>query len=338
MGQGCARPDHAAVLSIQPKVHSTPLRPLTPDSFEFIRVIGSGSFSQVRLAKLKETEMPVAVKVMNKAHLIKSKQVTHVFAEKQILRLVDSPFVVTYIGTFQDATNLFCVMEYLSGGELFRLLCERDVLTRADATFYAAEVTMALCALHGIHCVYRDLKPENVLISSLGHTKLADLGLAKMLLRDERTFTTCGTPEYISPEVIEGMGYKESCDWWQLGILLYEMMSAQTPFASTSPYLLYSNILTMKVRFGEEFDDASRSLISQLLNKNPENRLKECEILRHEFFAGVNWRQVKELGLKPPFIPELADPFDSIYYDNPKKLREEEGCIEDCLQSAFDGY
>jgi len=140
----------------------------------------------VRLARLKTSQIPVAVKVMKKAPITTAKQLAQVFAEKQILRLVESPFIVSFLGSFQNPISLYCVMEYVPGGELFRLLCDRGMLLRSEAAFYAAEVIMAFCTLHAIKCVYRDLKPENVLISASGHVKLVDFGLAKLLLHGKR--------------------------------------------------------------------------------------------------------------------------------------------------------
>ena len=307
-------------------------------SFDFIRTIGSGSFSQVKLAKVKTSQLPVAVKVMKKEYILRSKQVAHVFAEKRILRLTESPFIVSFMGSFQDSINLYCIMEYAPGGELFRLLCERETLTRPEAAFYIAEVTMALCSLHAIHCAYRDLKPENILISATGHVKLADFGLAKLLQHREKTFTTCGTPEYISPEIIEGMGYDETSDWWQLGILLYEMAFASTPFATPSPYELYSNVLTKKVEFPSDSDEITQDLITQLLHKDPHRRIKQEDLLRHRFFEEMNWPQVKTLALHPPFVPRIDDEFDSSYFENFEEKLVEELPLEASKQAFFDGY
>jgi len=278
------------------------------------------------------------MKVIKKVNVLTTKQIAHVFAEKQILKLVESPFIVSFLGSFQNTTNLYCVMEYVPGGELFHFLCHRGTLLSSEAAFYAAEVTMAFCTLHAIKCVYRDLKPENVLISASGHIKLTDFGLAKLLSHGEKAYTTCGTPEYISPEVIRGEGYDENCDWWQLGVLLYEMIAADTPFNSQCPYELYSNILTKKVEFTNAFDDTTQDLISKLLHKDASKRIPQREILKHDFFAGMCWEQVNELRLTPPFIPTLSDPLDSSYFDDFTEKAEEDLTTEASLQTVFDGY
>ena len=321
--------------------HSQTRKPailMSESSLEVLKVIGSGSFAQVKLAVLKATQTPVAVKVMNKAHLLKAKQAEHVFAERQILELMSSPFIVTFYGSFQDPANLYLVLEYVPGGELFHFLCERSTLSRSVATFYIAEVTMAFCALHTRRCAYRDLKPENVLISASGHVKLVDLGLAKVLFGEEKAYSLCGTPEYIPPEVIDGKGYNETCDWWQLGILLYEMITGRTPFTCENPYELYSNILTKKVEFTDKFDEVAKDFTAKLLHKSPAQRISQRDILTHGFFDDISWEEVKELGLTPPFVPTLSDPLDTSYFEHFKEKCWEEGAIEASLQTAFEGY
>ena len=324
-----------SALSIRPKA---PVQIVSESSLEVLKVIGVGGFSHVRLARLQPTGISVAVKVMKKEVIMTAKQVVHVFAEKQILRLVESPFIVSFLGSFQNPISLYCVMEYVPGGELFRLLCDRDTLLRSKTAFYTTKMTMALYTLHAIKCVYRDLKPENVLISASGHVKLVDFGLAKLLSHEEKTYTTCGTPEYMSPEVIGGVGYDENCDWWQLGVLLYEMIAANTPFNNPSPYLLYSNILTKKVEFTNAFDDVTKDLISKLLHKDASKRITQTEILGHGFFAEMCWKHVNELRLTPPFVPTLSDPLDSSYFDDFTEKAEEGRAMEASRQAAFEGY
>ena len=338
MGHICVQRDRTSIPVIT-HIESTILeRKWTEESVELMGLVGSGSSAQVYLGRLKGLNEPVAVKVWRKAHVLKTKQVKHVFTEKMILRLIDSPFVVSFLGSFQSPTSLFCLLEYAPGGELFHLLCERDHFTRADAAFYAAEVTLALRALHRYQCVYRDLKPENVLISSTGHVKLADLGLAKVLQSHERTYTVCGTPEYISPELIEGSGCTEASDRWQLGVLMYEMMSGKTPFISSDPYRLYSNILTQSVEFQTAFDEHTQDLISHLLQKNPDKRITDSEIFKHAFFRDMDWSKVQKLTVSPPFVPSLASEFDSSYYRNVKSKWVETGSIDESLQYIFEGY
>jgi serine/threonine protein kinase len=266
---------------------------------------------------------------MNKALLHREKQVEHVFAEKQVLRLLHSPFIVRLLGTCQTDINLFCVMEYVAGGELFKLLVKRNKLAKAEAGFYLAEVVQALCCLHALRCLYRDLKPENILITATGHVKLADMGFAKLLSRDERTFTMCGTPEYIAPELISASGCGLELDWWQLGILLYEMLAGKTPFMDASPYRLYEKVLTAAPNLSYlVFDEDSSSLITGLLCKLPQQRLTQTQILNHSFFR---------TKLRPPHVPVITDPFDTSCFDVFAEEHSEEP-LNSSLQRHFQDY
>ena len=302
--------------------------------FEMQRIIGTGNYSQVRLARLHG--QPVAVKVMNKALLYRQKQVQHVLVEKQVLRLLRSPFVVSLLGTCQDEVDLFCVMEYVAGGELFKVLVKRCKLPKVEACFYLSEVVQALCCLHAVGCLYRDIKPENVLLTAEGHVKLADLGFAKLLSRNERTFTMCGTPEYIAPELINGSGCGLELDWWQVGVLLYEMLAGKTPFMDSSPYRLYEKVLTASPNLSYRvFDEDSCSLLQGLLAKLPQQRLTQAQILAHPFFRSVRWLAL--LHTPPPFVPVLTDPFDTSCFDVFEEKHSEERLDSD-LQQCFEGY
>ena len=283
MGQICAGSrSEVSIPSILPKKSLSPHHVVSANSLEVIKSIGCGSFGEVKLAVLKASHTPVVVKVMKKAHILKTKQVAHVFAEKQILQLVASPFIVSSLGSFQDTAHLYLVLEYVPGGELFHLLCDWDTVSRSVATFYAAEVTMAFCTLHAMKCAYRDLKPENVLISASGHVKLVDLGLAKMLFGGEKTFTACGTPEYISPEVIDGMGYDERCDWWQLGILLYEMI-AGLPMVEVSRCSLFPMNFTPTSSKSRLNSQTNLTKLRRTLQLNCFGRTPTCESTKATF-------------------------------------------------------
>lgn len=333
MGINCGRSRTDSVLDVY---HSANFQfpSLTICDLEMQRIIGTGNYSQVRLARLHGE--PVAVKVMNKALLHRQKQVQHVLTEKQVLRLLHSPFIVSFLGTCQDEVDLYCVMEYVAGGELFKVLVKRGQLPKAEACFYLSEVVQALCCLHTLGCLYRDLKPENVLLTAEGHVKLADLGFAKLLSRDERTFTMCGTPEYIAPELINGSGCGLELDWWQVGVLLYEMLTGKTPFMDSSPYRLYEKVLTSSPNLSYRvFDEDSSSLLRGLLAKLPHQRPTQTQILAHPFFRPVNWSTL--LSTQPPFVPVLTDPFDTSCFDVFAEKHSEERLDKD-LQQCFEGY
>lgn len=333
MGTNCSRQHPNIVLSVCDS-SAFGFHSLHPSDFSFQRVIGTGNYSEVRLARLHN--QPVAVKVMNKAHLHKEKQVQHVFTEKRMLRILKSPFVVSILGTCQDDINLYCALEYVAGGELFSLLARRDQLPKAEACFYLAEIVKALCSLHAVNCLYRDLKPENVLLAANGHVKLADLGFCKLLGRNERTYTMCGTPEYLAPELIDATGCGLELDWWQVGILMYEILAGKTPFMDVSPYRLYEKILmaspdlTLGV-FGEN----SRSLLKGLLMKSPGLRFTQTEILEHPFFHQTNWEDL--LQATPPYVPQLTDPFDTSCFEQFTEEQSKER-LESRLQKEFADY
>lgn len=151
------------------------------------------------------------------------KQIDHIKNEKNILACVDNPFIVKMVESFQDKNNLYLVFEFVQGGEIFRLLRKENLFPNDVALFYIAEITLALQYLHDRQIAYRDLKPENLLIGSDGHLIITDFGFAKKIA--DRSFTLCGTPEYLAPEIIMGQGHDHGVDWWALGILLYEMLS-----------------------------------------------------------------------------------------------------------------
>jgi protein kinase A len=333
MGISCGRQDPNTVPSVQ-ESNSILFQSIRLNDLALQRVIGTGNYAQVWLARLHD--WPVAVKIMNKAHLHREKQVQHVFTEKRVLCLLRNPFIVNILGTCQDDINLFCVMDYAAGGELFSLMTRRDRLPKVEACFYIAEIVQGLCALHAINCLYRDIKPENVLLAANGHIKLADLGFAKLISRDERTYTKCGTPEYIAPEVIDGSGSGLELDWWQVGILLYEMLSGKTPFMDNSPYRLYEKVLTASPNLSSSlFDESSRSLLRGLLTKSPKKRITQAEIRAHPFFKQIIWEKL--LQYTPPFVPRLVDPFDSSLFDQYSDERPTEE-LETFLQSEFEGY
>lgn len=328
MGISCGRSQPGTVRDV------SRITPIKPSDFHFLRVIGTGNYSHVHLTRLFDS--PVAVKVMNKSHLLEQHQLSHIFTEKRVLQLVKSPFVVGLIGTCQDELNLYCVLEYAAGGELFRLMVRKDTLTKKEAQFYLAEVVQALSHLHAIKCLYRDLKPENVLLAGNGHVKLGDLGFAKLLLDQDRTYTLCGTPEYLAPELITGAGCGLELDWWQVGALLYEMLSGKTPFADANPYRLYEKILTSTPNLSLPcFDPDSKQFISSLLIKNPAHRISQAQIYQHPFFQDINWKNL--LDMKPPFIPAINDPFDAGYFETFSE-RHSEARLEGDQNELFSEY
>lgn len=259
--------------------------------------IGSGSFGRVFLVRVLSSGAHYALKVMDKAMIRHKHQESHVRDERRILsEMRDCPWVVRLIRTYEDTYNVYLLMEFLPGGELFSVLQRLRYLTVEQAIFYASEILCAIGALHKKGIVYRDLKPENILLDGAGHIKLVDMGFAKRI-DDGRAYTTCGTPEYLAPEVIRAMGYTKCVDWWSFGILLYELLVGYSPFGSDQSHLvIYNSILDGKFRFPDHVSHTARNLICGLLNPDPNVRLGSRgpeQIMRHDFFKGVDWPSVQ---------------------------------------------
>ena len=189
--------------------------------YQLVRIIGTGTFGKVYLAILDGKSY--ALKMLNKKKIIELKQVDHIKNEKNILQSVQHPFIVNLIESFQDKLNIYLVFDFIQGGEIFRLLRKETLFPNDVALFYIAEIALALSHLHESQIAYRDLKPENLLIGADGHLRLTDFGFAKKI--EDRSYTLCGTPEYLAPEIIMDQGHNHGVDWWALGILMYEMLS-----------------------------------------------------------------------------------------------------------------
>jgi len=279
------------------------------ENFLFSRVIGTGAFSEVTLAKHKQTKKHYAVKIMRKEHIIKHNQVDHVKDERKALMKINSPFVVKLIGTFQDTSRLYIVEEFVSGGELYKQLRLARSFQEETVKFYLAELVCAFSSVHSSGVLYRDLKPENVLLDSNGHIKLVDFGFCKHLEDQEYTYSLCGTPEYLAPEIINYSGQSFKVDIWTLGVLMHELLTGKVPFSDRNPYKLYLRILNSELSLPNWIVSPARSLLESLLQKSPFNRPSIEEVKQHEFFKGINWDEVPQLKLTPPIKPlvDLAE-------------------------------
>jgi serum/glucocorticoid-regulated kinase 2 len=195
------------------------------EDFDFIKVIGKGYFGKVSQVKYKEDNNIFALKTLKKNKLKEAKQIQHTKTERKILEFVNHPFIVSLKFAFQSDTKLYLVMDYYNGGELFYHLRKNKRFNEEQAKFYLAQIILAIEFLHKNKVIYRDIKPENIILDNKGYIKLTDFGLAKEDVSDEvGTQTFCGTPEYLAPEIIRGDKYGKSVDIWCMGILLYEML------------------------------------------------------------------------------------------------------------------
>jgi protein kinase A len=345
-----------------------------------------GTFARVWLCRFQNPPTPAdankvfALKVLKKVDVIKLKQVEHVRNERNVLAAVAGhPFITTLITSFSDATSLYMLLDYTPGGEIFSYLRRARRFPFATVQFYAAEITLILAYLHDVqHVAYRDLKPENILLDAEGHLKLVDFGFAKYLppaveqtatpstdtsgtngTDDEMqppahgagvTYTLCGTPEYLAPEVIRNSGHGTAVDWWALGILVYEMLIGQPPFWDQNPMRIYEQIVQGHIRFPTSHHShhssshhshrpslhvprAARDFILALCKTDPTQRLGHIaggskRVMEHWFFDGVDWDDIYYRRRRGPIIPRVewagdAGNFDE--YPDPVEGEESEG-------------
>jgi len=274
------------------------------------RTLGTGSFGRVHLARSKHNMRYYAIKVLAKEKVYRMKQVEHTNSERAMLAMVQHPFIVNLWGTFQDSTNLYMIMDFVPGGELFTLLRKSQRFPNPVAKFYAAEVALALDYLHGLEIIYRDLKPENLLIAADGHIKITDFGFAKLV--PDVTWTLCGTPDYLAPEIIQGKAYNKSVDWYALGVLIFEMLAGYPPFytESTHPVHLYEKILNAQVVYPNFFDPLAIDILGKFLSKDVTERygnLKygSSDIFSHAWFAEVGWEKLRRREIPAPYVPRI---------------------------------
>lgn len=291
------------------------------------RTLGTGSFGRVHLVRSKHNGRFYAIKVLNKEKVVKTKQVEHTNNEQHMLESVQHPFIINLWGTFQDSTNLYMVMDFVPGGELFTLLRRSNRFPDPVAKFYAAEVALALNHLHSLHIIYRDLKPENILLNQDGHIKVADFGFSKTCT--STTWTLCGTPDYLAPEVVSQQRYNKSVDWYALGVLIFEMLSGLPPYhhPDPNPVLLYERI-TQGPAFIKwpAFNGLATDLILKLMESDPSKRYGNLrhgagDVFGHPWFKEVDWEKLRAREITAPYLPKIngdgdASAFDSYPEDN----------------------
>ncbi|CAG9310851.1 unnamed protein product [Blepharisma stoltei] len=287
------------------------------DSFDVLGTLGVGTFSRVRLVRSKDQShmKPLALKILKKTSILKMRQIKHLRNEKEIMEQLDHSFITKILGTFQDDYYVFFVLEYACGGELFTRMKKLGTFPAQDAQFYIAELVLALEYLHDKGIVFRDLKPENILIDRLGHIKLSDFGFAKAI-SDGKTYTMCGTPEYLAPEIILGKGHGREVDWWALGVLLYEMLAGYPPYYDDSPFNIYQKILLGRLIFPPHFDDVICSLISGLLEPSIQKRIgykqnAASELKNHAWFSNIDFSSLLAKECASPWVPELMSEDDT---------------------------
>ncbi|KAH7579025.1 Serine/Threonine protein kinases active-site signature [Nakaseomyces glabratus] len=280
----------------------------TLSDFQILRTLGTGSFGRVHLIRSNHNGRFYALKALKKHTVVKLKQVEHTNDERRMLSIVSHPFIIRMWGTFQDSQHVFMVMDYIEGGELFSLLRKSQRFPNPVAKFYAAEVCLALEYLHSKEIIYRDLKPENILLDKNGHIKITDFGFAKYV--PDVTYTLCGTPDYIAPEVVSTKPYNKSVDWWSFGILIYEMLAGYTPFYDANTMKTYEHILNSELKFPSFFHPDVQDLLSKLITRDLSKRLGNLQngsedVKNHPWFSEVVWEKLLARYIETPYEPPI---------------------------------
>ncbi|EZA49768.1 cAMP-dependent protein kinase catalytic subunit [Ooceraea biroi] len=290
------------------------------EDFERFRTVGTGAFGRVLLVRYKPTATYYAMKILDKAKLVKTKQVDHTRNEKRILQCINFPFTTCHISILvsKDNSYVYMVMPFINGGEMFTHLKRMGKFDESLARFYAAQVALALEYLHHCSLIYRDLKPENILIQESGYIRMTDFGFCKMV--DSRTWTLCGTPEYLAPEVILSKGYGKAVDWWSFGVLVYEMNAGYPPFYAQDPMKIYEKIVAGKYKFAHHFGEELRDILKNILQVDLSRRygnLKEgsIDIKKHRWFQSIDWVQIYQQKVQPSFIPHCGSHGDTSNFD-----------------------
>ncbi|XP_054824042.1 probable serine/threonine protein kinase IREH1 isoform X2 [Prosopis cineraria] len=348
-------------------LRTSPIHPskdrTTIDDFEIIKPISRGAFGRVFLAKKRITGDLFAIKVLKKADMIRKNAVESILAERDILITVRNPFVVRFFYSFTCSENLYLVMEYLNGGDLYSLLRNLGCLDEEVARVYIAEVVLALEYLHSLRVVHRDLKPDNLLIAHDGHIKLTDFGLSKvglinstddlsgpavsgtsLLGDDEPQLSTSehqserrkkrsavGTPDYLAPEILLGTGHGYTADWWSVGVILFELLVGIPPFNAEHPQMIFDNILNRNIpwpRVPEEMSPEAQDLIDRLLTEDPNQRLGArgaSEVKQHIFFKDINWDTLARQ--KAAFVPSSDSALDTSYFTSRYSWNASDGLV-----------
>lgn len=299
-----------------------------------LQTLGTGSFGRVKLVHHPPSDLAAALKIMQKHEVVSRHQVMNVTQEVAILKQLEHPFILQLLGTFQDRDCLYMLLELVPGGEMWTLL-HGDLkllpsgpskgLRNDDAVFYSAMVASAVKYMHERKIAYRDMKPENLVIDARGYLKVVDFGFAKLIEPLAKAHTLCGTPDYLAPELVLGRGHAHAVDHWALGILVYELLSLQTPFEDDDSNRIMENVAKYRgekmLKFPRGFGPLAEDFIKKLLNPNPTLRLGSLkggvgEILRHGWFGKIDWDALESGRTDAPYKPDIKDKLKPVNFDD----------------------
>jgi len=291
---------------------------LAVTDFVLGKTLGTGSFGRVRFVTYKPTGKYYALKALKKSAIIRLKQVDHIVSEKNILLMLKHPMIVNMYGCFHDSRYLYLLLEYIVGGEFFTHLRRVGHFDNETSMFYGAQITSIFEYCHSKNIIYRDLKPENILLNTDGYLKLTDFGFAKII--EYRTYTLCGTPEYIAPEVLLNKGHGKPVDWWCLGILIYEMIVGYPPFVDEDPMGIYQKILSGKIVFPKLFDKNAKALVKKLLTADLGKRYGNLkngvdDIKNAKWFASLSWDALLARQIQSPYKPTVKGETDTSNFE-----------------------
>ncbi|XP_051510720.1 cGMP-dependent protein kinase 1 isoform X1 [Myxocyprinus asiaticus] len=301
--------------------------------------LGVGGFGRVELVTTLHHRKYFAMKKIIKKHIVAKRQEGHILLEKRILLAIRCDFIVRLHAAFKDSRYIYMIMEFCSGGEIWTKLKEVGRFEENIAVFVTACVVEGYAYLHKKGILYRDLKPENLMMDTKGYVKLVDFGFAKELSRGEKTYSFCGTPEYMSPEIIQNQGHDFAADFWSLGILVYELLVGSPPFSSSEPQKIYAKILDGVVNYPTYLGEGAKSLISKLCRSRPGQRLGNTkngikDVRHHRWFNSINWHQLRMGQLEAPTIRLIRKGpcyinFDRFPYDKTQAEEEFSGWDRD---------
>ena len=293
---------------------------ISEKDFTPIKLIGKGSYGNVYLVRYNKNDHLYAMKVLSKSLLREQNQENNTKSERNLMVKIHCPFIVNIKFAFQNDSKLYLVQEFIQGGDLFLHIHSQSKFSNEKTKFYIIELCLAIHFLHENNMLYRDLKPENILIGADGHIKITDFGLCKILSDLDKTYTICGTVQYLAPEILTGEGYNNSVDWWSLGCIMYQMLVGRFPFKFQKNGKLNIDIYKKPIKYPSYIDEKAKDLMSKFMENDPKKRLGSGkngweDIKNHPYFNDVNWDDAYNKKLKPPFLPNIDNETDTKYFE-----------------------